>query len=326
MYRPAVPDSSDLPVLYFRHGFPGSPSEVFDAGLPQLIDRLVAEGYPPFVLAAPDGNGVSHRDTEWANAVDGTDQFETFVTKNVIRAVEGPHPRDRSRRAIAGFSMGGYGAVNLALRHPDLYGQVVPIAGYFHIDDTAGVFAHQLAAIEANTPELHLTDARRQRILLVDGDAGGDRVVTGESRIFYQQRVAAHVPVSYEQLTGTHSWAFVAAAFPDVGQFLDADWSTLQPPVPEPSAESRADTVRRWRGRLSGAEVDVTMIAAHDSRATDLERVRSALGAAPVSYVVVTLTNPATASSSESLFKVSLVDGAGTTVDANPHPRCSRSG
>ena len=74
-----------------------------------LIDRLVAEGYPPFVLAAPDGNGLSHRDTEWANAVDGTDQFETFVTGNVIRAVEGSHLRDRTRRAIAGFWIGGSG-------------------------------------------------------------------------------------------------------------------------------------------------------------------------------------------------------------------------
>src|SRR6185312_14893020 len=213
VYRPAVPDSAELPVLYFLHGYPGSASDVFDAGLPRLIDRLVAEGYPPFVLAAPDGDGLSHRDTEWANAVDGTDQFETFVTGNVIRAVEGSHLRDRTRRAIVGFSMGGYGAVNLALRHPDLYGQVVPIAGYFHVDDPSGVFAHELAAIDANTPELHLTDARRERILVVDGDEGSDRVVSGESRLFYEQLVTAHVPASYEQLTGGHSWTFVAGAF-----------------------------------------------------------------------------------------------------------------
>ncbi len=155
-----MPDSANLPVLYFLHGSSGAASDPFDAGLPQVIARLIRAGYPPFVLAAPDGNGMSHRDTEWANAVDGSDQFETFVTQNVIDAVEGGNRRDRSRRAIAGFSMGGYGAVNLALRHPDLYGQVVPIAGYFHVDDTSGVFGNQLAAIDANTPELHLAGAR----------------------------------------------------------------------------------------------------------------------------------------------------------------------
>jgi S-formylglutathione hydrolase FrmB len=320
VYRPAVADSANLPVLYFLHGFPGSASDPFDAGVPQLIDHLIAAGYPPFVLAVPDGNGVSHRDTEWANAVDGTDQFETFVTQNVITAVEGANRRDRSRRAIAGFSMGGYGAVNLALRHPDLYGQVVPIAGYFHVDDTSGVFGNQLATIDANTPELHLADARRERILVVDGDQGRDRVVKGESHLFYEQLVAAHVPASYEQLAGDHSWAFVAAAFPDVARFLEADWSTLQPPVPEASAGEGSEATGRWQGDLSGAQTQVSLISAHDPRAARLEVVRAALGAAPVSYVVVTLSNPASASAPVSLFKASLVDTAGTTVDANPAP------
>jgi hypothetical protein len=210
--------------------------------------------------------------------------------------------------------------VNLALRHPDLYGQVVPIAGYFHVDDTSGVFGNQLATIDANTPELHLADARRERILVVDGDQGRDRVVKGESHLFYEQLVAAHVPASYEQLAGDHSWAFVAAAFPDVARFLEADWSTLQPPVPEASAGEGSEATGRWQGDLSGAQTQVSLISAHDPRAARLEVVRAALGAAPVSYVVVTLSNPASASAPVSLFKASLVDTAGTTVDANPAP------
>jgi S-formylglutathione hydrolase FrmB len=318
VYRPAVPDSANLPVLYFLHGSSGSATDPFDAGLPQVIARLIRAGYPPFVLASPGGIGVSHRDTEWANAVDGTDQFETFVTRSVIDAVEGRSRRDRNRRAIAGFSMGGYGAVNLALRHPDLYGQVVPIAGYFHVDDTSGVFGNQLAAIDANTPELHLASAGGARILIVDGDQGRDRVVKGESQLFYQQLVAAHVPASYEQLVGNHSWAFVAAAFPDVARFLDADWSTLRPPVPEPAVGERSEATGHWHGDLSGAHVEVSLVSASDARAARIEGVRAALGAAPVSYVVVTLSNPAGASAPVSLFKSSLVDAAGTTVDANP--------
>jgi S-formylglutathione hydrolase FrmB len=318
VYRPDVPDSPDLPVLYILHGTPGSASDPFNAGLPQLIDDLVAEGYPPFVLAAPDGNGTKHPDTEWANAVDGTDQFETFVTKNVIDAVEGSNLRDRSRRAIAGFSMGAYGAVNLAMRHPDLYGQVVSLAGYFHVDDPSNVFGHQLAVIDANTPELHLSNARRERLLVVDGDQSNERVVKGESQLFVQQLIAAHVPVSYEQIPGGHSWSFVASAFPDVGRFLDSEWSTLRPPVPESPAIDRAETTGEWRGAVSGTTVDVALVSATDPQVRPLEGVRKALGAAPASYVVVTLTDPATGSDGFSLSKVSLVDTSGRTVDANP--------
>ena len=320
VYRPAVPDSADLPVLYLLHGSPGSANDPFDAGLPKVIDRLVAAGYPPFVLVAPDGNGTKHPDTEWANAVDGSDQFETFVTRNVIDAVEGPNRRDRSRRAIAGFSMGAYGAVNLAMRHPELYSQVVPIAGYFHVDDPSGVFGQQLAAIEANTPELHLANARRQRILVVDGDQGNNRVVKGESQLFVQQLIAAHVPVSFERISGGHSWAFVASAFPDVARFLDADWSTLRPPPPEPSEFRRAQVSGEWRGTIDGTSIDVSLVPADDPRLRTLEETRTTLGAAPVSYVIVTLRGAAGASGRFTLAKVSLVDRRGRTVDANPEP------
>jgi S-formylglutathione hydrolase FrmB len=315
VYRPPVADSPDIPVVYLLHGYPGSANEPFQNGIPSIIDRLEARGYPPFVLVVPDGNGVHHHDTEWANAVDGTDQFETFVTQNVIEAVEGSNRRDRSRRAIAGFSMGGYGAVNLAFHHPDLFGQVVAIAGYFHVDDTSDVFDHQLAAIDAATPELHLDQARGERILLLDGSPGGDRVVSGESRLFYQQLVAARVPVSYEQLSGGHSWQLVASAFPDVVRFLDASWESLEPPVPTLRA---LVTTRQWQGTVAGATVDVSLVDADDPHVIGVESARMAVGAAPVSYAIATVSNPASASRPISIFKVAFVTRSGTTIDANP--------
>jgi S-formylglutathione hydrolase FrmB len=315
VYRPPVPDSPDIPVVYLLHGYPGSANEPFEHGIPSIIDRLEDRGYPPFVLVVPDGNGVHHADTEWANAVDGTDQFETFVTTNVIDAVEGANRRDRSRRAIVGFSMGGYGAVTLAFHHPDLFGQVAAIAGYFHVDDTSDVFDHQLAAIDAATPELHLDQARGQRILLVDGSPGGDRVVAGESRLFYQQLVAARVPASYEQLSGPHNWQLVASAFPDVVRFLDASWESLKPAVPSVRTLVSTD---EWQGTVAGADVVVSLVGADDPHVTAIEAARSATGAEPVSYAIATVSNPSGASRPISIFKVAFVTRSGTTIDANP--------
>ena len=41
VYRPAVKDSSKLPVMYFLHGLPGKPGDVFrDTGLQQLMDAI----------------------------------------------------------------------------------------------------------------------------------------------------------------------------------------------------------------------------------------------------------------------------------------------
>jgi S-formylglutathione hydrolase FrmB len=226
IYRPAVPDSASLPVLYFLHGVPGNPSDAFRAGLAESLERYFAAGHAPFVLAVPDGNGTSHTDTEWANAADGSDQVETFVTKTVVRAVEGNHPRDAAHRAIAGFSMGGYGAMNLALRHRDLFGQVVSIAGYFHADDPSGMFGGGQALAAANSPDRHVRSARGLRILLLDADHDTQPVVRGESQRFYRLLRRAGIRATLAITPGRHNWAYASSQFERMESFVDTGWSS----------------------------------------------------------------------------------------------------
>lgn len=104
VYRPAVPDTPTLPVLYLLHGQFGSPNDLFSAGLRATLDRLFASGVAPFVVAVPDGNSTVRGDDEWGDADDGADRLETFATREAIGAVEGPLRRDRAHRAIAGHS------------------------------------------------------------------------------------------------------------------------------------------------------------------------------------------------------------------------------
>jgi S-formylglutathione hydrolase FrmB len=115
-WRPDVPKTRELPVLYLLHGVPSDPQALIDGeGLATRVRDWVAGGGAPFVLAVPDGNGSHHRDTEWADAADGSDRVEDRLLREVIPAVEGSHRRDAAHRAIGGFSMGGYGSINLAL-------------------------------------------------------------------------------------------------------------------------------------------------------------------------------------------------------------------
>jgi len=151
VYRPAGPDSSALPVIYTLHGVPGSAPDAFWALVAQMNARLAA-GRPAYVVVAPDGNSPLRADTEFGDAWDGSDRIDTFISDVVVHAVEGSQLRDRSRRAVVGFSMGGYGAANLATRHPDVYGQLVSLAGYFHIDDPDALFGSDPAVLSANRP------------------------------------------------------------------------------------------------------------------------------------------------------------------------------
>jgi S-formylglutathione hydrolase FrmB len=225
VYRPAVPDSAQLPVLYFLHGFPGTAGDVFAAGFAQFLDNAFAGGADPFVVASPDGSGDAHPDTEWADSSDGTDMLESFVAGNLINAVEGPYRRGPAKRAIAGFSMGGYGSMNIALRHRDLYGQVASLAGYFGVDDPDAVFGGDPGIEAANRPDEHISDAANLSILLIDGSEDNEPVVKGESQRFKALLDQAGLPATLIVDPGTHSWSLVSSEFGHLVAFLEAGFA-----------------------------------------------------------------------------------------------------
>jgi S-formylglutathione hydrolase FrmB len=187
-------------------------------------------------VVAPDGNGVGHGDTEWADAVDGVDRVESFLIQVVIPAVEGAHRRPRVERAIAGMSMGGYGAMNIALRHPDLFGQVVSVAGYFHVDDPDGMFAGDPSAVAANSPDQHADAARGLRVLLLDGDQEDLALVRGEAQRFAGLLAEHGIPVTVHTSPGHHDLRYLASQYPTIAQFVDQGW-VGRPPGSSPEAE-----------------------------------------------------------------------------------------
>jgi len=68
-------------VLYFLHGYPGSASDPFTAGLARTLNGLLQQGYPPFVFASVDGSGEHHADTEW-DATNALRYSFTFLADN----------------------------------------------------------------------------------------------------------------------------------------------------------------------------------------------------------------------------------------------------
>lgn len=106
------------PVLYLLHGHGGNESDWANAGdVVRTADSLIAGGHvPPLVIVMPDGgNGW------W---IDGPERIATAFVEDLIPHVEATwrgEPR-REARLIAGLSMGGYGALGFALRHPHTFG------------------------------------------------------------------------------------------------------------------------------------------------------------------------------------------------------------
>ena len=149
-----------LPAVELLHGTPGAPEDWTRAGFADVTaDRWAAahDGVAP-VLVMPDPNGSFTGDTE---CVDGrAGRAETYLVRDVPRWVEA-HEDVRGPWAVAGSSMGGFCAAELALRHPDRF---VAFADYSGLDRPthpkgARWLLGSAAAVAEHTPA-NLLDAR----------------------------------------------------------------------------------------------------------------------------------------------------------------------
>jgi S-formylglutathione hydrolase FrmB len=224
VWRPPGPGSASIPVLYLLHGYPGGASDAFRSGLAAILNRRLQEGYPPFVVACPDGNGEHHSDTEWANSYNGSEQVMSRVVDSDIAAVEGRHRRTAANRVIAGFSMGGYGAMNIAMQNRGLFGQVISLDGYFVLNDLSDMFGDKPAVMARNDPSAHPAEARGMHVILEEDIHDPLTLVRGQAAWMGGLLAAAGVPAIVRLMPGDHSWAFALRALQDALTYVGEYW------------------------------------------------------------------------------------------------------
>ena len=218
-YSRAAAGGARFGALYLLHGSPGWPRLFVDAGnVGVAMDTLVARGrIRPFLIVLPDGRDGSFKsDTEWADSAHG--RYESHVL-DVVRAVDRRRPTlsDRDHRALAGNSVGAYAAVNLALRHLDVFGTVESWSGYF-TQTRAGPFKHAgQALLAANSPALSVA-ARAPALARLPLHAflyGGTRdPVTRQLGTFAARLRAAGADVIARVYEGGHDWRLWRAKTP----------------------------------------------------------------------------------------------------------------
>ena len=116
------------PVVYLLHGMPGSPTEYLKSlRLAQTADALISSRrIRPFVGVLPVAGDTWHYDGEW------TGPWEDYVVSAVVPWVDAhlPVQANARDRVLAGLSAGGYGAVDIGLRHAGLFGTIESWSGY----------------------------------------------------------------------------------------------------------------------------------------------------------------------------------------------------
>ncbi|MDT4935322.1 MAG: hypothetical protein QOK11_3214 [Pseudonocardiales bacterium] len=163
--NPAAPDVR-YPVVELMDGVPGNPETwLGPLHLQGVLDAQIASSHAlPFIAVMPTQNVLAPRDTQCLNVVGGPN-VDTYLTADVHRAVDTGFraASDAASWGIMGYSTGGYCALNLAMRHPDLYSSVVSLSGYARPDigtSVGNLLGGNVALTEANSP---LWEARHWR-------------------------------------------------------------------------------------------------------------------------------------------------------------------
>jgi enterochelin esterase-like enzyme len=130
-YRSLAWAHRTFPVVEAFHGSPGRPSDWIDGvAADAQLDRAIQGGIlPPLIMVFPPSNKSFLRSLECTNTRDGL-RDEDYLTTDVHQWVDAHLRASKERWTALGFSTGGYCALDLAVRHPDLYGRVISFDGY----------------------------------------------------------------------------------------------------------------------------------------------------------------------------------------------------
>src|SRR6476469_1874460 len=124
------------PVLYFLHGFDADDRALIKGAYQNLnirisMDSLIRAGLvEEMIIVMPNARNAFNGSFYTNSPVTGN--WEQFIVRDLVNYVDRKYRTIKSRdsRGIAGHSMGGYGALRIAMRHPEVFSAVYALSPY----------------------------------------------------------------------------------------------------------------------------------------------------------------------------------------------------
>lgn len=201
------------PVIYFLHGWGGdenSDAAAFSSVVAKLTKDL---GLPPAIVVFPNGGRSWYRDFSVERGL-----IETHLVHELVPHIDRTYRTlaDRDHRVLVGFSMGGGGAVRLAVKYPELFSAAGSWGGAFAYRDPNPI-------PDDLTPAAFARVAGRVRLLLFVGTEDSQlltypafiKILTDAKFPFVYEVLAGvpHDPGAYYEHSGEKMLRFLTAKF-----------------------------------------------------------------------------------------------------------------
>ncbi|MDR1173081.1 MAG: esterase family protein, partial [Bacteroidales bacterium] len=204
--------SEALPVVYLLHGYGDSYADGWikkGKGFEQLADLYRV------IIVCPDG-GVS----SWYfdSPIDKDFRYETYIVKELVSWIDGHYHTIASPkgRGITGLSMGGHGALYLAIRHQDVFGtagsmsggvDIRPFPNNWDIAKRLGTYAQYPDNWEKNTVVnmVHLLAPGSLAMII---DCGSDDFFYRVNCRLHEELLYRNIPHDFISRPGAHNWEY----------------------------------------------------------------------------------------------------------------------
>jgi len=220
------------PVLYFFHGIGENEQALLNSGGWDLIQDLWDQKQiGEFVIAAPAGDR-----TFFINSQDGKVRYQDFLMREFLPYIESRYRirAGRRSRGVAGISMGGYGALHLALLFPQTFGSVsanspalIAKLPEFRATPGESSFLAMLlgtafgvpfdrAFWERNSPFTIVRERPRPAGLKIYFDCGTEDSYGFNvgAQAFHELLVSRDIPHEFHLYPGGHDWMYFAQHVP----------------------------------------------------------------------------------------------------------------
>jgi len=205
------------PVIYLLHGLTGH----YDNWTEKTKLAEYAQKYK-IIIVTPEGGDGWYTDS----AAVTNDKYESYIIKELIPEIDKNYRTlaDRNHRAIAGLSMGGYGALKFGMKYPEMFS----LAGSFSGALGAASFSEKVAGAIGKTIDSifgpvdsdarksndifrmvkEITAEKKTTLPFLYVDCGTEDFLFQNNRDFVALLVEKNVPHEFRQLPGGHNWRY----------------------------------------------------------------------------------------------------------------------
>ncbi|MBL7702936.1 MAG: esterase family protein [Ferruginibacter sp.] len=206
-----------FPTVYLLHGYSGDFSNWVNK-VPEL--NKYADDYQTLIVC-PDG---AYSSWYFDSPVDTAYRYETYVAVEVVNFIDNNYRTiaDKNHRAITGLSMGGHGALFLALRHTDVFGAAGSMSGGVDLSESRNRF-HIMQRIGDTILQaknwhdltvINLVENYTNNDLKIFFDCGEKDIFINGNRRLHQKMLQLKIPHTYVERPGEHNWVYWRDAIP----------------------------------------------------------------------------------------------------------------